>query len=63
MPFDDSDIKKMIKVQLEGKIKYPSKVIDKIDPMAKDLISQMLEPDITKRANIEKVLKHPWLNC
>lgn len=57
MPFDDSDIKKMIKVQLEGKIKFPSKV----DPIAKDLIGQMLEPDVTQRTNIDKVLRHPWL--
>jgi testis-specific serine kinase len=63
MPFDDSDIKKMIKIQLEGKIKYPSKINDKIDPLVKDLIIQMLEPDVTKRANIDKVIKHPWLNC
>jgi len=62
MPFDDSDIKKMIKIQLEGKIKYPSKTTDKIDPTVKDLISLMLEPDVTKRANIDKVIKHPWLS-
>lgn len=57
MPFDDTDIKKMIKVQLERRIKYPSK----IDPLVKDLINQMLEPDVTRRANIDKVLRHLWL--
>lgn len=51
----------MIKVQLEGTIKYPSKLSATIDSQAKDLISKMLEPDVTKRANIDKVLKHPWL--
>ena len=63
MPFDDADVKKMIKVQLEGKIKYPSKNSDKVDPYVKDLIAQMLEPDVTKRANIDKVLRHHWLNA
>jgi serine kinase len=62
MPFDDTDVKKMIKIQLEGKLKYPSKITDKIDPLVKDLISLMLEPDVTKRANIDKVMKHCWLN-
>jgi hypothetical protein len=51
----------MIKVQLEGRIKYPSKLACNVDPQARDLISKMLEPDVTKRANIDKVIKHPWL--
>lgn len=62
MPFDDTDTKIMIRVQLEGKVKYPSKMSDKIDFLAKDLINQMLEPDVTKRANIDKVLKNKWMN-
>ena len=57
MPFDDTDIKKMIKAQLQSKIKYPSK----LDFLVKDLISIMLEPDVTRRATIEKISKHPWL--
>ena len=63
MPFDDEDIKKMIKVQLEGKLKYPSKTSDKIDPLAKNLLSEMLEPDVTKRANIDKVLILSFFSC
>ncbi|RNA03037.1 testis-specific serine threonine- kinase 1 [Brachionus plicatilis] len=57
MPFDDTDIKKMIKVQLESRIKFSSKT----DPIVKDLINQMLEPDVTRRTNIDKVLRHLWL--
>jgi hypothetical protein len=57
MPFDDSDIKKMIKVQMNKKLKYPVK----LDALVQDLISIMLEPDVTRRANIDKILKHPWL--
>jgi hypothetical protein len=51
----------MIKVQLEGRIKYPSKLSGTLEQQARDLISKMLEPDVTKRANIDKVLKHQWL--
>jgi serine kinase len=61
MPYDDSDIKKMIKAQYEGKARQQIKMYAKIDPLVKDLIFHLLEPDVTKRANIEKVLKHPWL--
>jgi len=61
MPFDDSDIKKMIKTQLD-KNRFNVKVFDRLDPLVCDLIYIMLEPDVTKRANIEKVLNHPWLN-
>lgn len=61
MPYDDSDIKKMIKSQYDSKNKFPQKIYDRLDPLVKDLINTMLEPDVTKRANIDKVLKHPWL--
>ena len=61
MPFNDVDLKKMIKAQLERKIKYPSKAVDKLDAQLIHLINLMLEPDVTRRANIEKVIKHPWL--
>ena len=61
MPFDDKDVKKMLKVQLEGRIKFPSKIQERLDPLLKDLICHMLEVDVTKRFNIDKVLKHMWL--
>jgi serine kinase len=56
MPFDDSDIKKMIRVQLEGRIKFPSK----LDHAARDLINAMLEADVTRRVRIEKIVNHHW---
>ena len=77
MPYDDSNIDRMIKEQLEGKLRYPSRsysspVVDPavinsssyfyIDPLAKELISQMIQPDVARRANIDKVLAHKWLN-
>ncbi len=62
MPYDDSDIKKMMKTQLEKKNRFSNKDFERLDPLVCDLIYLMLEPDVTKRANIEKVLNHPWLN-
>ena len=58
MPFDDSDIKKMIQVQVDRAVKFPSK----LDLVVRNLINQMLEPDVTLRANIDKILKHGWIS-
>lgn len=60
MPYDDSDIRKMIKAQFECKHKQ-SKTYKELDTLVQKLLEIMLEPDVTKRANIEKVLKHPYL--
>ena len=62
MPYDDSNVKKMLKVQLEGKVGFPSRVIDKLSIEVKMLIHHMLEVDITKRATLDQVLKAIWLN-
>ena len=76
MPYDDSNIDRMIKEQLEGKIRYPSRSYSTlndpalinssshffIDPLAKELMSQMMQPDVERRAKIDKVLAHSWLN-
>ena len=58
MPFDDSDVNKMVRVQMSRGLKYPS---NKIDPQAKDLISKMLDPEVVNRPSISRVLKFPWL--
>ncbi len=61
MPYDDRDIQKMLRTQLEYKVKFPGKVVDKLDAQVRDLIHHMLEVDVTKRYNIDKVIKHKWL--
>lgn len=62
MPFDQEDTKRVIKLQLDRrKNKIPSKILERLDPHVCDLIYLMLEPDVTKRPNIEKVLRQPWL--
>ena len=61
MPYDDRDVKKMLETQLKGKVKFPSRILDRLDPNCINLINSMLEVDVTKRYNIDKVLKHAWL--
>uniref|UniRef100_T1JBJ8 Protein kinase domain-containing protein n=1 Tax=Strigamia maritima TaxID=126957 RepID=T1JBJ8_STRMM len=62
MPFDDSNIRKMLKYQQERRYTYPSKVVDILSPESKALIRHILEPDITRRATVDQILKNPWLN-
>lgn len=57
MPFDDSDISQMVRAQLNQSIRYSKKV----SMIVRDLISQMLQPDVMRRANIDKILRHDWL--
>jgi serine kinase len=61
MPFDDSDVKKLQIAQRERKWGFPSK--KRVDPSSecKKLIYQMLEPDVTKRLNMSRVLEHRWM--
>lgn len=59
MPYDDRDVKKMLKAQLSGKVKFPEKLTDEL---VRELIHHMLEHDVTKRYYIEKVIKHKWLD-
>ncbi|XP_019639168.1 PREDICTED: testis-specific serine/threonine-protein kinase 2-like [Branchiostoma belcheri] len=56
MPFDDSNIKKMIKVQLEKKYGFPRS--KRVNQDCKELINEILTPSVTNRPTIEQVLQH-----
>ena len=61
LPFDDSDLAKMVQRQLAKQWHFSTKVVDKLSPELKDLIRSMLEPDPQKRPDLQRILKHPWL--
>lgn len=57
MPFDDSDIKKMIEAQItKGGLRLGNEGSSQVQ----DLILRMLQPEVTQRWPIELVQKHPW---
>lgn len=57
MPFDDSDVKKMIEAQMtKGGLRLGSEGSAEVQ----DLILHMLQPEVTQRWPIELVQKHPW---
>jgi len=60
MPYDDSNVKKMIRDQLERKVTFSkSKPVSK---EAKDLICHILEVNVKKRYTIPQITAHPWMN-
>jgi len=61
MPFDDSNVKKMLKAQTEKKIHFPSRVRGQISHLCQALLLRMLEVDVTKRATVDQCLRCQWL--
>lgn len=61
MPFDDSNLTKMVQKQLSKDFRYPFKVSGLISDQCKTFIKHVLEPDTNKRFAIEDVLESSWL--
>ncbi|XP_063820876.1 testis-specific serine/threonine-protein kinase 1-like [Pseudophryne corroboree] len=59
MPYDDSNIKKMLRTQKAHRIDFPYS--KHISSDCKDLIYRMLQPDVTRRLTICEILNHSWL--
>ena len=60
MPFDDSNIRKLVRYQLEKKIHF-----SRYKPLTmecKQLILSLLEPDIQNRATIFQIQTSDWIN-
>ncbi|KAM5269506.1 testis-specific serine/threonine-protein kinase 3 [Hipposideros larvatus] len=58
LPFDDTDIPKMLWQQQKG-VSFPTHL--GISAECQDLLKQLLEPDMSLRPSIEEVSWHPWL--
>jgi len=61
MPFDDSNIRKMLRDQMERRVKMPPSAAERLSADCKDLIYKLIEPDAFRRYDINQVLAHPWL--
>ncbi|XP_071978911.1 testis-specific serine/threonine-protein kinase 2 [Engystomops pustulosus] len=59
MPYDDSNIKKMLRVQKQHHIDFPR--YRRLSSDCKDIILNMLQPDISQRLTIDGILNHRWL--
>ncbi|XP_066245758.1 testis-specific serine/threonine-protein kinase 3 [Euwallacea similis] len=61
MPFDDCNLRKLLKDQLTKNWVFRSRVRETISASAKSLVRQLLEPDLTLRLNLDRVMQHEWL--
>ncbi|KAM8960719.1 testis-specific serine/threonine-protein kinase 1-like [Pelodytes ibericus] len=59
MPYDDSNIKKMLRIQKEHRVHFPHS--KQISHSCKDLIYRILHPDVTHRLKADEVLTHIWI--
>ena len=62
MPFDDSNLNKMLRDQLNRNWSFRSKVKDKMSSDLKTMITRMIEPDLTKRYTADQVQQCEWMN-
>ncbi|KAI0923775.1 hypothetical protein AcV5_009234 [Taiwanofungus camphoratus] len=56
LPFDDEDLPTLLEKVKIGKYSIPAD----IDPRATDLITKMLQKDVSKRITIPEILDHPF---
>ncbi|KAM9095569.1 testis-specific serine/threonine-protein kinase 1 [Sarcophilus harrisii] len=59
MPYDDSNIKKMLRIQKEHRVNFPRS--KHLTGECKDLIYRMLQPDVSRRLHIDEILSHCWV--
>ncbi|XP_058512416.1 testis-specific serine/threonine-protein kinase 1 [Ochotona princeps] len=60
MPYDDSNIKKMLRIQKEHRLNFPRS--KNLTGECRDLIYRMLQPDVSRRLKIDEVLGHSWMH-
>lgn len=61
MPFDDSNLRKLLKDQMTRNWVFRSRVRDTISSSAKSIVRHVLEPDITLRLTLDRVITHEWV--
>ncbi|XP_033112214.1 testis-specific serine/threonine-protein kinase 1-like [Anneissia japonica] len=60
MPYDDSNIKRMIKDQTEKKLGFSSKL--KLSKESKELVLCILRSDVSRRYSILDIRQHTWMS-
>jgi len=61
MPYDDSNVRAMLKEQLSRRVRFPPEAAHTLTPDCKNLIHRLIEPNVRKRLSIYEIMKHPWL--
>ncbi|XP_046826222.1 testis-specific serine/threonine-protein kinase 1-like [Vespa crabro] len=61
MPFDETNIKILYEQQISRKWKFRRKIDETISENAKTIITNLLEPDVKKRWQIDQILYSDWI--
>ncbi|XP_017035418.1 testis-specific serine/threonine-protein kinase 1 [Drosophila kikkawai] len=63
MPFDDSNLTKLLEAQRNRKFAFRRKLQDVISMQAKATVSVLLEPEAHARWNLREICNCAWLRC
>ncbi|XP_014237416.1 testis-specific serine/threonine-protein kinase 3-like [Trichogramma pretiosum] len=61
MPFNDKHLHKLLKDQWNKKWAFQPKIRHLISAAAKNLVKKILEPDITLRYTVDRIMSHEWV--
>ncbi|KAG8311012.1 testis-specific serine/threonine-protein kinase 1 [Homalodisca vitripennis] len=61
MPFDDSNLKQLLKDQVAKKWVFRPKVRDALSAGARAMVNKILEPDLTQRYTLDLILSNSWI--
>lgn len=61
MPFDEPNIKRLYELQIARRWKFRSKVIVGLTDHVKKLVSNLLEPEVSKRWRLDQIVHSDWI--
>lgn len=61
MPFDDSNLHKLLEDQKNKKYHFRSRIIERVSNQCRAIVSVLLEPDVTQRWSLDHILNCKWL--
>ncbi|XP_015113422.1 testis-specific serine/threonine-protein kinase 2-like [Diachasma alloeum] len=61
MPFDEPNLKKLYEIQTNRRWKFRKKVADSLSEQVKKLVTNLLEPEVTKRWTADQIIHDSWI--
>ncbi|XP_034949554.1 testis-specific serine/threonine-protein kinase 1-like [Chelonus insularis] len=61
MPFDDTNLTRLYELQTNRRWKFRRKIVDELSENVKKLITNLLEPDTSKRWKTDQVVHSSWI--
>jgi len=61
MPFDENNVKRLYELQVTRKWKFRNKKSDHLTDHVKKLVSNLLEPDVSKRWHLHQIVHSDWI--